>query len=111
MSGPAPVQRTALQLYRDCLRLVKHIAPGKSPKGLALRAMVNSEFGKNKHEKDEAKIEIMKAGAIRALSNYLLYESGAKDNKLGKAMNNYNEASRKEIDSETTDLKNGDKKA
>ena len=48
------------------------------------------EFGKNKNENDEAKIEVMKAGAIRALSNYMLYESGAKDQTLGKAMNKFN---------------------
>ena len=78
------------KLYRDCLRLVRHIAPGESPKGMALRSTVRMEFGKNKNENDEAKIEVMKAGAIRALSNYMLYESGAKDQTLGKAMNKFN---------------------
>ena len=76
----------ATQLFRDCMRLVGHIAPGNSPKGLALRAMVRTEFKKSMHEKDEAKIEVLKAGAIRALSNYMLYESGAKDEKLQGAM-------------------------
>ena len=52
--------------------------------------MVRMEFGKNKGETDEAKIQVMKAGAIRALSNYMLYESGAKDQRLGKAMNKFN---------------------
>ncbi len=80
------------------MRLVRHIAPGSSPKGLALRAMVRGEFMKSKDEKDEAKIETLKAGAIRALSNYMLYESGAKDKKLGQAMNNFNENTRKDIE-------------
>ena len=48
--------------------------------------MVRAEFKKSMHEKDEAKIEALKAGAIRALSNYMLYESGAKDEKLQGAM-------------------------
>ena len=75
-----------IQLFRDCMRLVKHIAPGSSPKGVALKTMVRAEFKKSMHEKDEAKIEALKAGAIRALSNYMLYESGAKDEKLQGAM-------------------------
>jgi len=77
------------------MRLVRHIAPGSSPKAIALRTMVRGEFAKNKDETDEAKIEALKAGAIRALSNYMLYESGAKDQKLGKAMKNFNENTRK----------------
>lgn len=80
------------------MRLVRHIAPGTSPKGLALRAMVRGEFLKSKDEKDEAKIEALKAGAIRALSNYMLYESGTKDKKLGQAMNDFNENTRRDID-------------
>eukprot|EP00560_Eucampia_antarctica_P003794 CAMPEP_0197835630 /NCGR_PEP_ID=MMETSP1437-20131217/26432_1 /TAXON_ID=49252 ORGANISM="Eucampia antarctica, Strain CCMP1452" /NCGR_SAMPLE_ID=MMETSP1437 /ASSEMBLY_ACC=CAM_ASM_001096 /LENGTH=101 /DNA_ID=CAMNT_0043441217 /DNA_START=24 /DNA_END=332 /DNA_ORIENTATION=+ len=91
-------QRTSLQLYRDCLRLVRHIAPGNSPKGFALRSMVQTEFGKNRDEKDEAKLEFMKTAAIRGLSNYMLYESGTKDKKLGKAMNKFNDESKKDID-------------
>jgi hypothetical protein len=84
----------SLQLYRDCLRLIRHIAPGNSPKGMALRTMVKSDFGKNSAVKDEAQIEVLKAGAIRALSNYMLYESGAKDKKLGTAMKKFNEDER-----------------
>mmetsp|Transcript_10965 Transcript_10965/g.15959 ORF Transcript_10965/g.15959 Transcript_10965/m.15959 type:complete len:106 (-) Transcript_10965:96-413(-) len=105
MSAPSPVQRTALQLYRDCLRLVRHIAPGNSPKGIALRTTVKAEFGKHKGVKDEAQIEVLKAGAIRALSNYMLYESGAKDEKLGSAMNKFNESTR------TGNNRNGDEKS
>ena len=60
------------------MRLVRHIAPGNSPKGVALKTMVRSEFKKS--------MQVLKAGAIRALSNYMLYESGAKDEKLQGAM-------------------------
>jgi hypothetical protein len=56
--------------------------------------MVQGEFGKNKDVSDEAQIEALKAGAIRALSNYMLFESGAKDKKLGGAMNKFNEHER-----------------
>ncbi len=76
------------------MRLVRHIAPGHSPKAFALRTMVRGEFSKNKDVKDEAQIEVLKAGAIRALSNYMLYESGAKDEKLGSAMNKFNDDTR-----------------
>lgn len=82
------------QLYRDCLRLVKHIAPGSSPKGVALRNTIRMEFWKNKDVQNEAQIETLKAGAIRALSNYMLFESGAKDKKLGSAMKNFNDKTR-----------------
>ena len=68
------------------MRLVRHIAPGHSPKSTSLKLMVRTEFKKSMDEKDEAKIEVLKAGAIRALSNYMLYESGAKDEKLRGAM-------------------------
>mmetsp|Transcript_7330 Transcript_7330/g.10823 ORF Transcript_7330/g.10823 Transcript_7330/m.10823 type:complete len:120 (-) Transcript_7330:319-678(-) len=91
MSGG--VTRTSLQLFRDCLRLVKHIAPGESAKGVALRAMVKTEFRKNKDEEDEGKIEVQKSAAVRALANYMLYESGTKDAKLGKAMKQYHDTS------------------
>jgi hypothetical protein len=89
------------------MRLVRHIAPGSSPKGLSLRTMVRSEFSKNQKEKDPTKIEALKAGAIRALSNYMLYESGTKDQKLGKAMNTFNDNTRKEIKNDKDTNSNG----
>lgn len=55
------------------------------------------EFGKGRLEKDEQKIEALKANAIRALSNYMLYESGTKDVKLGKAMKKFNDNTNKGI--------------
>ena len=75
-----------LQLYRDCLRLVRHIAPGHSAKAMALRQTVRSQFEASRHETNEAKIEALKANAVRALSNYLLYQSSQKDEQLKQAI-------------------------
>ena len=78
------------QLFRDCLRLIRHIAPGHSPKGIALKTMLRSEFVKNSTLKSSDEIENAKNSAVRALSNYMLYESGSKDNKLKKSMDRFN---------------------
>ena len=84
MSGP--INRTSLELYRDCLRLARHVAPGYSPKAVALKQMVRSQFQANRHEKDASKIEKLKADAVRALSNYMLYQSAQQDTQLQAAM-------------------------
>lgn len=99
MSGPA--QRTSIELYRDLLRLVSHIAPGNtSPKSRSLRTLVRSEFDKSRHlspdlPADQVSIESLKANAVRALSNYMLFEGGMQDKSkggtLGKAMESYHE--------------------
>mmetsp|Transcript_55974 Transcript_55974/g.65397 ORF Transcript_55974/g.65397 Transcript_55974/m.65397 type:complete len:109 (+) Transcript_55974:431-757(+) len=78
------------QLFRDCLRLIQHIAPGHSPKGTALKTMLRSEFVKSSTLKSSDEIENAKNNAVRALSNYMLYESGSKDNKLKKSMDRFN---------------------
>ena len=82
--------KTNTQLYRDCLRLVRHVAPGDSPKSMALRATVRAQFAQNRHEDDPHRIETQKASAVRALANYMLYESGAKDKHISQAMTQYN---------------------
>lgn len=79
------------QLYRDCMRLVRHVAPGSSAKSTALRTMVRTQFQVNANETDEVKLEAMKANAVRGLANYMLYESGAKDAQLSKAMDKFHE--------------------
>jgi hypothetical protein len=53
---------------------------------VALRQSVRSQFQANRHEEDEIKLENMKTDAIRALSNYMLYQSAQKDVKLQNAM-------------------------
>ena len=97
----SPTQRTSIELYRDLLRLIAHIAPGSSPKSTALRTMVRSEFERSRilltsdgsPADRRLKIEAMKANAIRVLSNYMLYEGGIQDRnnggKLGAAMDDY----------------------
>mmetsp|Transcript_204 Transcript_204/g.252 ORF Transcript_204/g.252 Transcript_204/m.252 type:complete len:100 (-) Transcript_204:307-606(-) len=95
-----PMNRTSLQLYRDCMRLVRHIAPGHTGKSMALRTMVRSQFEKSRNEKDPAAIENLKANAVRGLSNYMLYESGAKDEKLSKAMTRFHDQAVKNVQTE-----------
>ena len=96
----SPSQRSAIELYRDLLRLVAHIAPRASPKSIALRTMIRAEFDKShglspNDPSDKIKIEAMKANAVRALSNYMLYEGGVHDRskggKLGAAMDRFHE--------------------
>ena len=62
--------------------MVRHVAPGESSKAIALR------FKLHDREEDPTKIETLKSNAIRALSNYMLYQSAQKDTHLQKAMNN-----------------------
>lgn len=81
--------KTSVHLYRDCLRLVKHIA-GKSSKGNALRMTINTEFKKNAGETDPHRIEVMKSAAIRGLANYLMMESTAKDARFQQSSQKYN---------------------
>lgn len=70
--------KTTPQIYRDCLRLIKHIA-GKSKKNDAITRIVRNEFKKNAGVKDDAVIEKLKSNAVRGLSNYLMMESLSKD--------------------------------
>jgi Complex 1 protein (LYR family) len=99
MSVPSPtIGRTALQLYRDCLRLVRHVAPGDCPKGVALRRTVRNEFRRHaqlddKNDKEASQIAHLKANAIRALSNYLLAMNASKDPKLKSAMKDFHDRS------------------
>ena len=81
MSLQGAPTRTIGQLYRDCLRLVKHVA-ANSAKGDKLRAIVGGEFRKNSHVTDDATIHALKGNAVRALSNYLMIESLSKDDKF-----------------------------
>jgi len=78
VAGPT---RTSVHLFRDCLRLVNHIA-GKSKKGQQLRKIVGGEFRKNAKEENEEKVGQLKSNAIRALANYLMIESSTKDARL-----------------------------
>jgi hypothetical protein len=75
--------------------------------------MVRSEFNKSRVllsnisdvAERENKIEGMKANAIRALSNYMLYEGGVQDQnkggKLGAAMEEYHTRNVREMQTQT----------
>jgi Complex 1 protein (LYR family) len=80
----------SFQLYRDCLRLIRHVAPGQvSPKSLALRRTVRSEFEKYRGESDVATIENAKLNAVRALSNYMLATAAPKDPRAKQAIKDF----------------------
>jgi hypothetical protein len=51
--------------------------------------MVRTQFEAHKNETDENKIEALQANAVRGLSNYMLFRSGSKDEKLQKAMSKF----------------------
>jgi len=81
MSIASNIVRSSPQLFRDCLRLVNHIA-GKSKKGTQLTQIVRGEFRRNAKETDPARIESLKSNAIRALANYLMIESSSRDERF-----------------------------
>ena len=74
------LERSTLQLFRDCLRLAAHVG-GDSPKGVALKRMVTEGFRKHSDVTDAAEISKLKADAVRALSNYLVMKSLNKSKK------------------------------
>jgi len=51
-----------------------------------MRAMVRAEFLKSKDETDPDKIEALKFNAVRALSNYSLYNASTKDPQMKARM-------------------------
>lgn len=101
-AGAKTISRTTPQLYRDCLRLVQHIA-GKSKKGENIRQIVRREFQKNAELTDPVKIDQLKSNAVRGLANYLMIESTSKDAKFQKFANNF-------ASKEASDLKNAEGK-
>uniref|UniRef100_A0A7S3PD97 Complex 1 LYR protein domain-containing protein n=1 Tax=Aplanochytrium stocchinoi TaxID=215587 RepID=A0A7S3PD97_9STRA len=73
--------KTTVQIYRDSLRLIKHIA-GESPKAHNIRNVVRQEFRRNSNVTDPQKIEDLKFNAVRGLSNYLVYQAAMKDEQI-----------------------------
>lgn len=55
-SGP----KSSLQLYRDIMRLVKHMAGVSSPKAAQLKQIVALQFRANKHVTDPSQLHYMK---------------------------------------------------
>ncbi|GAX27576.1 hypothetical protein FisN_13Hh337 [Fistulifera solaris] len=101
-------QRTSLQLYRDCLRLIQHVAPGRSAKNTALRQTVRQQFARNRDLTDEEAIQNAQTNAVRALSNYLLAAQASTDKKVGSAMKDYTMRSMKEAKSIKHDVNKKD---
>ena len=54
--------KSSLALYRDCLRLIKHMAGLSSPKAINLRSIVAAQFRAHAHETDPAKLHVLKQG-------------------------------------------------
>jgi hypothetical protein len=69
--------------------LVRYVAPGDSSKAKALRKVVSTEFAKNRSVHDEHHLDALRANAIRALSNYLLFQSARKDPKVKQAVESF----------------------
>ena len=54
--------KSSKALFRDCLRLIMHMAGASSPKALNLRAIVKEQFRANAHVTDPAKLHSLKQG-------------------------------------------------
>jgi len=74
--------KNSRQLYRDCLRLIKHMAGTTSPKAVQLRGIVAARFRANAHVTDPATLHSLRSSAERGLSNYLLFERAKQDPKI-----------------------------
>lgn len=86
MVGQLP--KTTLQIYRDCMRLIKHVA-GNSSKATMVRGLVRREFAKNRGETDEQRIAQLKANAVRGLANYFMMESASRDARFQASAANF----------------------
>ena len=106
LTGPT---RSVAQLYRDCLRLVNHVA-GKSAKGTSLTTIVRGEFRRNANVIDPNQLDALKGNATRALSNYLMLESVSQDERLKDRSNTYIENERASANNIYDDDKDGKKR-
>jgi len=71
--------------------LVHYVAPGTSNKNAALSQIVRQEFSKNRNVTDAVEIQNLQANAIRALSNYLLFQNSSADPKLKQAVKKFHD--------------------
>jgi hypothetical protein len=88
-----------------CINLI-NATTKQSPKGLKLRSIVREEFKKNRHVTNPADIVALKSNAIRALSNYLILESGGKDARFRERLQKFNESERSIISSNNQGILN-----
>jgi hypothetical protein len=79
-------QRSSVQVYRDCLRLVKHMAGGTSPKARMLRAVVREQFEASRRESRPDVLRSLRGNAERVLSQYLFYERSRTDVRFRKQL-------------------------
>lgn len=56
--------KSSKALFRDCLRLIKHMAGLSSPKAINLRAIVAAQFRANALVTDPAKLHVLKQGCV-----------------------------------------------
>ncbi len=54
--------------------------------------MIGGEFRKNAGETDLEKVEALKFNAVRALSNFLLYEASTKDEQMKRRIKQWEQA-------------------
>ena len=64
-----------LKLYRDCMRVADFLAHKQGYPRDVLRATVREPWRRHMHERDPEKIGKLREGAIRGLSNYMMYEA------------------------------------
>ena len=56
--------KSSRALFRDCLRLIKHMAGVNSPKAQNLRGIVAAQFRANAHVTDPAKLHVLQQGSV-----------------------------------------------
>ena len=56
--------KSSKALFRDCLRLIKHMAGLSSPKAINLRSIVAAQFRANAQVTDPAKLHVLKQGCV-----------------------------------------------
>mmetsp|Transcript_31391 Transcript_31391/g.76927 ORF Transcript_31391/g.76927 Transcript_31391/m.76927 type:complete len:98 (-) Transcript_31391:168-461(-) len=67
------------RLYKDCMRLVFHVASEhKTVNVKQVRTVVKQQFMMNANETDPKKLEELKNAALRALTNYVMHLSQSK---------------------------------
>jgi hypothetical protein len=74
--------KSSIALFRDCLRLVKHVAGSTSAKSASLRKIVATQFREHRFESDPARLHALKSAAERGLSNYLIFANAKTDPKV-----------------------------
>ena len=79
------IGKSSLALYRDCLRLIEHMA-GRSAKAQTIKGILRGEFAKNRNETDPVKIEELRGSVMQGLANYLTVESLSRLKRKGPDM-------------------------